>query len=115
MLVGIAVLGGLLAVGAVVLLVMVSANPPTAHTVRFEVSAPSGKVTLVNWSTVEDSALVRNPVSPWSHEVELESATGIVGVNVSGTGTVACRVWVDGKLVDEGESSGAVHCGATVR
>lgn len=116
LIVAIAVATGLLVAAVVVLLAMLGSNPPAVHAIRFEVTSSSGQVTLINWSTLEDSAIVNDAASPWTHQVDLKSRTGLVGVNASAaSGTVACKLWVDGKLVDEGESAGAVHCGTTVR
>jgi hypothetical protein len=106
----------LLGIGTLISLALLGANPPAAHTVRFEVTSSSGQVTLINWSTLEDSAILNDTASPWTLQVEMESRTGLVGVNAStASGTVACKLWVDGKLADDGESAGTVHCGATVR
>lgn len=106
---------GLLGAGTLVFLAMLGATPPAAHTVRFEVTTSSGQASLINWSTLEDSAIVNDAATPWTHEVEMESRTGLVGVNASAvTGTVACKLWVDGALVDEGESAAAVNCSSRV-
>jgi hypothetical protein len=88
--------------------------------IRFEVWAASGTASLVNWSTLEDSAILRDvPAAedePWVHEATLETTFGLVGVNASATsGLVSCRLLVDGVQVDEGESEGTVNCSATVR
>jgi hypothetical protein len=88
-------------------------------TVRFEVWTASGTA-LVNWSTLEDSAILRDvPAAedePWVHEATLETSFGLVGVNASAaSGLVSCRLLVDGAVVDEGESEGTVNCSATVR
>lgn len=91
-----------------------AADPKTGHTVTFEVAAKTGKLTLVNWSILEDSAILNNPPSPWKKSVTLETATGLAGVNVSGTGTVTCRLLVDGKVIDEGESDAVVNCSDTI-
>lgn len=87
------------------------------HTIRFEVTSTAATTaTLINWSTVEDSALLKNEKLPWSKEVVLEDKFGLVGVNASvASGKVACKLYVDGKLVDEGESDSVVNCSDTVR
>ena len=94
--------------------------PTTAavgHKILFEVTSPSGAATatLVNWSTLEDSAADHDQALPWSKEVLLETRSGLVGVTASvAGGRVACKLYVDGKLVDEGESDGVVNCSDTV-
>lgn len=86
------------------------------HTIRFEVTSTSGKATLVNWSTLEDSAVLSDQQTPWSKEVHLDGTAGLVGVNASASsGLIACKIHVDGVLLDEGESEGAVNCSGTVR
>lgn len=87
------------------------------HTIRFEVTAADGaKATLINWSTLEDSALLNDEPLPWSKEVTLETKLGLVGVNASvASGRVGCKLYVDGQLVDEGESDVVVNCSDTVR
>lgn len=90
-----------------------ASTTPAGHVIRFEVTSPSGAATatLINWSTLEDSALDRDQALPWSKEVQLETRSGLVGVNASVTGgRVACKLFVDGALVDEGESDGTVNC-----
>lgn len=86
------------------------------HTIRFEVTATSGHATLVNWSTLEDSAVLSDQQTPWSKEAHLDSAAGLVGVNAStADGLIACKIYVDGGLLDEGESEGTVNCSGTIR
>lgn len=91
-------------------------KPATTHTIRFEVTSPSATATLINWSTLEDSALLNNEKLPWSKEVVLEEKFGLVGVNASvASGKIACKLYVDGVMVDEGESDSVVNCSDTVR
>lgn len=93
-------------------------KPRNGHVIRFEVTAESGTALLVNWSTVEDAALERDVAAstdkPWVKEVTLETRTGLVGVNVTGTGKVSCKLLVDGQVVDEGESEGVVNCSKAI-
>lgn len=91
-------------------------KPAAGHTIRFEVTSPSATATLINWSTLEDSALLRDEKLPWSKEVQLEDRFGLVGVNASvASGKISCKLYVDGALVDEGESDNVVNCSDTVR
>lgn len=86
------------------------------HTIRFEVTTKSGTATIINWSTIEDSALLTDQKTPWSLDVVMDRKLGSVGVNASaGEGTVSCKVFMDGVLLDEGESEGAVNCSGSVR
>lgn len=84
--------------------------------IRFEVTASSGKASMINWSTVEDSAIVNDAKTPWMKTVTLEDKYGLIGVNATASDgkTIACKLYVDGKLVDEGESDGSVNCSDTV-
>lgn len=93
--------------------------PPAAadqgHDIQFEVTTADGSVDMVNWSTLDDSALEDNTKSPFVKRVRLERKTGIVGVNASDASRVRCRLTVDGKVVDEGESDFVVNCSFVVR
>lgn len=89
-------------------------RPAKGHTIKFEVVAESGTATMVNWSTLEDHALLNNVQTPWTKEARLEDKYGLVGVNATADGRITCKLWVDGKLVDEGESDGSVNCSDTV-
>ncbi len=111
-----AVLTGLCVLGSIIAAVRGTGTPaaktsaPAGHQVRFEATAQSGRLTMVNWSILEDASVETDPTSPWTKTVTLETAAGLVGINASGTGTVTCRLLVDGKVVDEGSSEGTVNC-----
>lgn len=94
--------------------VTVAPTKAGGHTIRFEVTSSTGKAT-VNWSTLEDAASLNDVPTPWSKEVRLETRTGLVGVTASGNGAhLTCKLIVDGKVVDEGESDSVVNCSASV-
>lgn len=84
------------------------------RTIRFEVTSSTGTVTMINWSTVEDAAVESDVATPWSKEVAFDAVAGLAGVNVSGTGKVGCKLYIDGQLVDEGESELVVNCSTTI-
>ncbi|MFB6392643.1 MmpS family transport accessory protein [Polymorphospora lycopeni] len=83
------------------------------HDVRFEVTSEAGTA-YINWSTLGDSAVESEAATPWSKEVQLEGSAGLAGVTATAIGTISCKLWVDGNLVDEGESEGVVNCSATI-
>lgn len=84
------------------------------HTVRFEVSGP-GQASTINWSVIEDSAVETAVGLPWTKTVQMNDRFGIVGINATAdTGKISCKLYVDDKLVDEGESEMVVNCSATV-
>lgn len=119
-----AILVGLCVVGSVLAAINGSNDPAgtktsaaadAGHEITFEATAKTGSILSVNWSTVEDSAIKQSPASPWKKTVKLDNAYGLTGVNVSGSGTVTCKLIVDGKTVDEGESAGVVNCSTTLK
>lgn len=95
-----------------------SVKPREGAVVRFEVTgagANAAKTARVNWSTLEDSSVTEDAPLPWSHEVQMKQKYGIVGVLVSAPGKrLACKLYVDGQLVDEEESDNSVNCAETI-
>jgi hypothetical protein len=119
LLIGLVVGAGVLLCGGTVT-VLALAGQPTGHTIRFEVTTAGGTASLINWSTLEDAAVEQNvpatAAAPWVMEVNLEDQLGLVGVNASAADgkNVACKLFVDGKLVDEASGDGSVNCSDTV-
>lgn len=113
--IGAVVLLGCLGLGVIGLMsnAVDEATGANRHTIVFEVTSTAGKATI-NWSTLEDSAILTDEKTPWTKTVELEKKTGLVGVLVSGEGRLTCTLKVDGKVVDTEESDGTVNCAKSI-
>jgi len=64
--------------------------------------------------TGADGAPVSATVTvPWSGTVDLRDpgpATGDPVLNASGTGSLTCQIWVNGRRFSDGTAAGSVHC-----
>lgn len=86
----------------------------THHTIVFKATAKTGALTLVNWTSLKDSAAVDNPPSPWTKTVSLVAGVGLAALEVTGSGTVTCELVVDGKVLSTAESPQTASCSHTI-
>lgn len=84
------------------------------HTVTFEVTTADGNVDMVNWSTLENSAVLNDEVSPFTTTVPMRAVYGLVGVTASDGSRLTCRLTVDGVIVATVTGDGDVNCSAPV-
>jgi len=104
-----------IALGGLLLLLACEAQ---THTIRYEVggTAPQIAITYRNASGATEQ---RDVQTAWSYEFQAQSGTLLTlrAVNKTSTGTVRCRVLIDGQVFKEGESEGAykiVDCSGVI-
>lgn len=89
------------------LLVLMTACQSRTHTVRYEISGTPYKISIsyVNGTGASEQ---RDVYGSWSVEYRVKtwSYTGISVFNPNASGTITCRMFVDGILVQEAESVG---------
>lgn len=91
------------------------------HKVRYEVETSSGTARMIAWDN-GDGDLVKTPESlddqattPWSITETFEESGVRVGVAADiETGTAICRLYIDGRLVDQSQGTVGALCEATI-
>ncbi len=99
-------------------LCLLTACEVQTHAIRFEVDGTAAQIG-VTYRNATGALEQRDIQGPWSMELQAKTGTLLTlrAVNKTNTGTVYCRILIDGQVFKEGESSGAfkvVDCSGLV-
>lgn len=77
------------------------------HTVRYEVGGNAAQVALT-YRNASGASEQRDDQPPWSIEFAAETGAylAVTAFNKTNSGTVSCKLYVDGRLVQEASSEG---------
>jgi hypothetical protein len=88
------------------------------HAVHYEVSGTAAEIG-VTYRNASGATEQRDVREPWSLDLQAQTGTLLIlrAQNKTASGTVSCRIVVDGQVLKEGESSGAfkfVDCSGVI-
>lgn len=98
----------LLLTAVIAFLFLLTGCAKTTHAVTYEVGGSAADI-AISYRNATNALVEANVAPPWSESFTAESLTRVVinARNRTNTGTVSCKIVVDGEVVTEGESSGA--------
>lgn len=87
-----------------------TSSPAAGHTVRFEITASAG-TTRIRWLADDDQGELVDERSPWIYDYPSTRRHPYASVTATvRSGTVTCRLLIDGRLIDDGVSQRQVTC-----